>query len=327
MHDFDMSRNSKISSYLNDKFTRRILITGAGGMLGNSFATSLANYLPHVEAAALSHDQLDVRNRKDVLKWQNWLNGGWIIHCAALVSVEGCASNPDLARETIVEGTQNIIDLAKDSGAGVLYPQSFLIFDGSDLPIPEDEQPRPLALYGRLKMEAETLVKKGVERSICVRMAGFFGGQHRDKNFVGKIIQEMARKIKNGESSISIGDRIWQPTWTDDLALNSLMLVCAEKTGVYQMACHGTASFYDLTKEIVNQLNWQDKIQVVKVSVEDVTAQELGKRPSRAELSCQYIREQGLDIQRPWAEALHEYLKAPFFDQFRNMQFEIQNRF
>lgn len=313
------SRERKISEYLNSMFTKRILITGAGGMLGNSFVTTLTKYLPEVEVAALRHDQLDVRNRDEVLSWCDWIKGGWIIHCAALVSVEGCASNPDLAKETIVGGTQNIIDLASLSGAGVLYPQSFLVFDGSDQPIPEEETPRPLALYGQLKFEAETLVRKSLAKSICVRMAGFFGGQQRDKNFVGKIILEIARKINNGELSISIGDRVWQPTWTDDLALNSLILIGAKKSGVYQMACHGTASFYELTKEIVKHLNWQEKIQIIKVSVEDVTTQELGKRPSRAELSCQYIREQGLDIQRPWAETLEEYLSDPYFNHYRNI--------
>lgn len=323
MQKKDEFRDSLIRKHLNAGFAKRILITGAGGMLGNSFVAVLDKYSPtdmfNVDVAALRHDQLDVRNREAVLSYHDWIKDGWIIHCAALVSVEGCASNPDLAKETIVGGTQNIIDLASLSGAGVLYPQSFLVFDGSDQPIPEEEMPRPLALYGQLKFEAETLVRKSLAKSICVRMAGFFGGQQRDKNFVGKIIQEISRKIKAGEPSISIGDRVWQPTWTDDLALNSLLLMGAEKTGIYQMACHGTASFYDLTKEIVKQLNWQDKIKIVKVSVEDVTSQELGKRPSRAELSCQYIREQGLDIQRPWAETLEEYLSDPYFNQYRDI--------
>lgn len=316
-------RERAVKRCLAAGFTKRILITGAGGMLGNSFVTALAKFfqtdMSNVEVTALRHDQLDVRNREVVLSWQDWIKDGWIIHCAALVSVEGCASNPALARGTIVDGTQNIVDLARLSGAGVLYPQSFLVFDGSDQPIPEEETPRPLALYGQLKYEAETLVRNSLAKSICVRMAGFFGGQQRDKNFVGKIIQEIARKIENGEPSISIGDRIWQPTWTDDLALNSLILLGAQKTGIYQMACHGTASFYDITKEIVKHLNWQDKIQILEVSAEGVTAHELGKRPGRAELSCQYIREQGLDFQRPWAEALEEYLSDSYFNQYRDI--------
>ncbi|MGZ5280311.1 MAG: sugar nucleotide-binding protein, partial [Pseudobdellovibrionaceae bacterium] len=302
---------------LTSHFPSRILITGAHGMLGNSFRTQLAQKFPQTEVAVLGHAQLDVRNPAEVLKWKDWIQGGWILHCAALVNVEGCARDPQLARDTIVEGTRNVVDLALAANAGVLYPQSFLIFAGSEEPIPEDQTPQPLALYGQLKLEAETLIREKVTKSLSVRMAGFFGGLEKDKNFVGKIIQQMAQKIEAGEKQIAIGDRVWQPTWTDDLALNSLALINAGKVGLYQMACHGTASFFELTQEIVKNLGWQNKIQVTPVSVEAVTTNELGKRPGRAELSCSRLKQDGLDLQKSWRDSLKEYMSHPYFEQYR----------
>jgi dTDP-4-dehydrorhamnose reductase len=299
------------------QFPKRILITGAHGMLGHSFRQVLAERFPQCEVAAFGHQDLDVRHRAEVLKWTDWIRDGWILHCAALVNVEGCARDPQLARETIVDGTQNVIDLAKAARAGLLYPQSFLIFDGSNEPIPEDQTPKPLALYGQLKLEAETKIREQIAQHLCIRMAGFFGGYQRDKNFVGKIIQQMAQKIAAGEKQISIGDRVWQPTWTDDLALNSLALIQAGKTGLFQMACHGTASFFELTQEIVKNLGWQNQIQVVPTSIEAVTGDELGKRPTRAELSCARLKAEGQDLQKSWRDTLKTYLNNPYFDPYR----------
>jgi len=298
--------------------SKRILITGAHGMLGNSFKEQLAKYLPHCEIKALGKNELDVRDVDQVMSMDSWLKEGWIIHCAAFVNVEGCAENPTLARDTIVGGTKNLLALAKKTGSYFFYPQSFLIYDGSSELISEEILPNPMSLYGQLKFEAEKLILENHKESIIVRMAGFFGGNQRDKNFVGKIIKHISQLIKEGHAQIKVGDRVWQPTWTDDLALNSLLLMSAAAPGVYQMACHGSASFYQLTKEIVNHLNWNDLIEVIQVKESEVTSNERGRRPSKAELDCGLLKAKGLDFQRPWGVTLKEYLSDSYFDSYRN---------
>jgi len=300
--------------------SKPILITGAQGMLGNSFKEQLSKYLPDAQVKALSKNELDIRNKEQVLNLASWLNGGWIIHCAAFVNVEGCAQNPTLARETIVEGTKNLLSLAQKAGAQFFYPQSFLIYDGSFELITEETQPNPLSLYGQLKLETEKMILEAmVDTAIIVRMAGFFGGNQRDKNFVGKIIKHMSQLIHEGQKQIKVGDRIWQPTWTDDLALNSLLLMATNSTGIFQMASHGSASFYQLTKEIIQHLNWDELIEIIPVKESEISSNELGRRPAKAELDCHLLKTKGLDYQRPWNTTLKEYLNNSYFDSYRNM--------
>ena len=93
--------------------------------------------------------------------------------------------------------------------------------------------------------------------------------------------------------------------------------MAAKKQGKVQMACHGTASFFELTKAIAEELNWHRHIDVVPVSASEVSKHELGKRPNSAELSCTYLRSSGLDIQRGWKESLKEYLSDDYFSAFR----------
>lgn len=294
----------------------RFLVTGGKGMLGREFARSLAN-LPGAEVRALGKDELDVRDFSAMLAQADWLAGGWLVHCAARVDVEGCAREPDAARETIVGGTRNAIALARSAGSRLFYPQSFLVYDGATNPIPEADEPRPLNFYGQIKYEAELAIRAACDDALIVRMAGFFGGEEADKNFVGRIIPPMFAAMQRGEKSFQIGDRVWQPTWTHDLADNSTQLMQAGVTGVFQMACHGSASFADIGREIVLALGWQDRFAIEEVSATAVAQSELGRRPDVAILACDRLRDERLDLQRDWRSTLHAYLRHPYFDQYR----------
>lgn len=294
----------------------RLLVTGGEGMLGRALAGHAAS-LPEALFSAPGRKDLDVRDNDAVMRAAAQAEGGWIAHCAATVDVEGCARDPQNAREIIVEGTRNVVRAAKAAGARVFYPQSFLIYDGATNPIPDDETPRPLSLYGKLKLEAEQIISAEMDDALIVRMAGFFGGEEADKNFVGRIIPVMFAAMERGETRFNVGDRIWQPTWTHDLAGNSIELMLAGKRGFYQMACHGNATFAELAREIVVALGWEDRFHIEQVAAGNIAQNELGKRPDMAILCCARLREEGLDLQRDWRTTVHAYLQHSYFDRYR----------
>ena len=293
------------------------LVTGGRGMLGREFARELAG-MPNARHFAPDKHQLDVRDESAMNAAAKHAEGGWLIHCAAMVSVEDCARNPDTAREIIIDGTHHAITTAKSAGARLFYPQSFLTHDGRVNPIAEEEEQRPLSLYGKLKLDAQHLIEEALgDDALVVCMAGFFGGEEADKNFVGRIIPVMHAAILRGEESFEVGDRVWQPTWTRDLAFNSLQLMLAGARGRYQMACHGAATFAAVAQQIVEALGWTERLVVVPVAAAGVSANELGRRPDRAVLSCSRLRAEHLDLQRDWRAALNAYLRHPFFDRYR----------
>ncbi len=295
-----------------------VFVTGAAGMLGTAFAAESVHF-PQFKFHACSHDELDVRDASALDAWSDRIAGGWIVHCAALVDVEGCARQPDLARDTIVEGTRNVMALARKSGARVVYPQSFLIYDGGDDPIAEDCDPHPLHLYGQLKLEAEQIVRDAGPTSLAIRMAGFFGGGPKDKNFVGRIIPAIEAATVRGDKSFAVGDRVWQPTWTKDLAFNTLHLMASGAGGTYQMGSLGAASFAEIAEIIVEQLGWSNRIAIEHVSAAAVAVSELGQRPNRAILSCDRLNREGVNLQRCWQATLRCYLTDPYFDRFRRL--------
>lgn len=103
-------------------------------MLGSALSKQ-ASQFPGLEVRAPGHDELDVRDTEALGVFGDW----------------ECARDSEGARAVIVEGTRNVAELARKSGARLLFPQSFLVYDGHQNPIAEDEiaedeQPRPLSL-------------------------------------------------------------------------------------------------------------------------------------------------------------------------------------
>jgi len=290
---------------------KTIVITGAAGMLGRSFVEALAGW-PVERVLALSHAELDVVDRAAVLALAAQ-KPDVILHCAADVNAERCEAEPERCHAVQVDGTAHVAELAEATGARVLYPQSFLIFDGSSLPIVEETVPAPLSVYGRCKLEAEQLLRARLPETVVVRMAGFFGGDEADKNFVGLFTRKLAQLLAEGVRSYQVGDRVWQPTWTLDLARNCLTLLDEGQSGLYTMATRGEASFHELAVACVEELGLSHLMSIEKVAAAQVARAEKARRPDRAVMENRRLAAEGLDHQRPWRAALAEYLARPYF--------------
>jgi dTDP-4-dehydrorhamnose reductase len=298
--------------------TSRVLITGASGMLGSAFAEALETDHAGSEVFACGRMDLDVRDRDAVIGFAS-RSPDLIIHCAADTNADRCESNPSECWNTQVGGTRNVIDLAAATGATVVYPQSFLIFSGGDDAIHSGTEPNPISVYGRCKLEAEVAIRSSEINSLVVRMAGFFGGASKDKNFVGKFTRKIAALLSEGKREYSVGDRIWQPTYTRDLARNTLLLLQHGQTGLWSMACEGEASFYELARETVELLGLAGRFDVLPAPRESNVAGDIAARPQRAVISNAQLHSAGLCIQRDWRVALAEYLENPWFkDLFRD---------
>ena len=294
----------------------RMLITGADGMLGRAFREGLQPLGDKVELVALPHEELDVTDAEAVLALAG-RGFDIIVHCAAMTLADECERDPDRARLVQVVGTENVARLALATGARVLYPQSVFIFDGKELPVTEQTAPAPVHVYGRVKLEAECLLLAQVPETLAVRMAGFFGGDGKDKNFVGQFVRQVEALLAQGGGSIEVGDRMWQPTYTLDLARNALLLVAAGRHGVFHMGGLGEATFFDVARICVDALGLAGEIDLRPCAAEAFARAELAPRPLRMVTANHRLDAEGLCRQRCWEDALREYLARPYFDAIR----------
>ena len=291
---------------------KRVLITGADGMLGRAFQAVLASAYPSTVVLARTRQQLDVTLRDRVLaEHVNQVDA--IIHCAADVNADRCEAMPEQCRTIQVDGTRNVIDLAKSCNMTVFYPQSFLIYGENASDVDENTPPDPKSTYACCKLEAERLLASSGVRSLVVRMGGFFGGEERDKNFVGKFTRKIQALLHEGADTYGVGTRVWQPTFTEDLARNSLLLMDAAQSGVWCMSCEGHASFHELACHCIRVLKLDRQMKIAPIDAHAVETPDMAYRPNRVTMSNSKLKQAGLYGQRRWQDAVAEYLSRPWF--------------
>lgn len=301
---------------------RSILITGADGMLGRAFSEAIGQVAPAARLLARSRAELDVTDGAQVMSMMTE-RPDIILHCAGLTNADWCEREPDETWRVHLGGTQNIVRLATECGARVFYPQSVFVFDGSELPVTERTRPAPGLEYGRAKLAAETLVLQHLPSALVVRLAGFFGGDEKDKNFVGQFARDIGRLLSEGRSTVEVGDRVWQPTYTLDHARNVLLLLAHDRSGLFHMGSVDAAAapaevpFFEVAQEMVTALGLREQLRVSPSSAAPFSAAEAARRPMRMVTANLRLDAEGLNRQRDWRVALHEYLARPFFDGLR----------
>lgn len=79
-----------------------------------------------------------------------------IVHLAAEASPQRASQRPDRARRTNVEGTRNVIDLARRRRARLVFLSTGQVYGpGGGRPLREDDPLRPGNVYAQTKAEAE----------------------------------------------------------------------------------------------------------------------------------------------------------------------------
>ena len=118
---------------------RGYLITGAGGQLG----AALREVFP--EADARTRAELDVTRPFSA-------DADLVLHAAAWTDVDGAESDPAGAELVNVAGTRNVAALS----VPVVYFSTDYVFDGIKRePYLESDEPGPVSVYGRTKLEGE----------------------------------------------------------------------------------------------------------------------------------------------------------------------------
>ena len=131
-----------------------------------------------------------------------------------------------------------------------------------------------------------------------------FGGQKKDKKFVGKIASRcMAQGSGIGEIK-AVNDKFGSPTYAKDLLNNTRVLAGTGFYGLYHVVNNGCCTRYDLAVEIAQILG--SRVRVVPVSSDSFV---LSAPRSGSEVARSYKLELlGLNYMRDWREALREYL-------------------
>jgi len=266
----------------------KVLITGGTGRLGRVLNKILLK--ENYSTIPLGSKELDLTNDFVTDKITRY-NPDYIIHTAALSSVDKCEKNPDLAFNINTLGTKRVVDAAVKINVPILYISTDYVFNGQCPPYFEDDEPAPVNIYGDSKFQGEKFVKK-VSTAIILRVSWLFGPEGND--FVEFV-------LKAEEPIYVIKNQISKPTSTVDLSYAILNLIKKEVRGIYHFA----------NPPQINRLEWVKtilKINKLNKKIRETNWVDLNlpaKRPLNSTLSTDKYEGEFEEI-RSWVETLKE---------------------
>jgi dTDP-4-dehydrorhamnose reductase len=253
---------------------RGYLITGAGGQLG----AALREAFP--EADARTRAELDVTEPFS-------LETELVLHAAAWTDVDGAEADPGGAELVNVDGTRNVAAL----GVPVVYFSTDYVFDGTKRePYVESDEPRPVSVYGRTKLEGEQEVHEGW----IVRSSWLFGWT--GKNFVRTML---ALGAEHDEVGV-VADQVGSPTFTGHLAEATRDLLSLPQ-GTWHLAAEGECSWAEFARAIFEEAG-------LSCRVNEITTEELGRPAARPAYSVLRSEREGAPRLPRWRDGLRACL-------------------
>ncbi len=156
-----------------------------------------------------------------------------IVHCGALTHVDYCEDHVQESYEKTVQSTINLIKLANECKARMVYISTDYVYDGVNGPYREDAPFNPLSVYARHKLEAEQLVMRDIANPLVMRVTNVYGNELRGKNFVARIIDQCRN---NQKLTLKLPyDQYASPVNAWDIARAMYLLLRDGKSGIYNM--------------------------------------------------------------------------------------------
>ena len=275
----------------------KVFITGLAGQLGHETAGVLRTR--GTPFLGVGSAELDITDRKQVLRLITDCHPDAVIHCAAYTQVDRAEDDVERCMRVNVEGTRNIAEACRAVGAKMLYISTDYVFPGTgETPWETDDPTGPLNVYGKSKLEGELAVKELLDRRFIIRTSWLIG--EHGNNFV----KTMLRLAEEHRTLRVVEDQIGSPTFTADLAPLLCEMIETEKYGVYHATNEGFCSWAELA-EAVFRLAKKD-VMVQHVSTEEYGAKAL--RPKNSRLSKRSLDEGGFDRLPEWEESLARML-------------------
>jgi dTDP-4-dehydrorhamnose reductase len=258
----------------------RILVTGVTGQVGGALMSRLQNF-----AALLAADRavLDLSMPQSIPGALDRLAPDIIVNPAAYTAVDKAEDEPALAMRVNAEAPGVIARWAAARDVPLVHFSTDYVFDGSgERPWREDDETRPLSVYGTSKLIGENEVRAAGGPFLIVRTSWVYAAT--GKNFL-RTIAGLARERK--ELRI-VADQIGAPTSAAFIAdvvadmlsdgIESARERRTQSGGLLNVATAGETSWHGFACAIVEGL----KARGVKLAVERITPIGTDQYPTKA---------------------------------------------
>ena len=278
----------------------KILLTGARGQLGCDCQAILGT--KH-ELIATDLPEFDVSEATQVRDRVAAVMPQVILNCAAFTRVDDCEQQRELAARVNAEAPRLLAAAARVVGAHLIHISTDYVFDGAR-PVPqpylENDAPHPLSVYGATKLAGEQAVLASGARFAILRTAWLYG--RHGGNFP-KTMLRLALAQPEQERKV-IAEQFGSPPWSWRLAEQIGRVIAAGAEGIFHATAEGHTTWFDFAGVFLKAMGVPHKLAPCAVADFPLPA----RRPVNAILENARLKKAGLNVMRPWAADVAEFV-------------------
>ena len=271
---------------------KKILITGANGLLGNKLVSLLSQQQDvHLLATAkgicrfflpdnVMYRTLDITNADACKNLFNEFQPDALIHAAAMTQVDACEDDREACDLINISGVSNLINAIGNRNTHFVHISTDFIYEGNEEEYFEGSKVNPLNYYGISKWKSEQLFEK-VSFPYSILRTVLVYGVLQDLSRTNIVLWAKA-ELEKGEKINVVNDQFRCPTLAEDLACACLQVIQENATGVYHVCGKDFLSILDIVFEIANY--WGLDESLIN-SISSVALNQRARRPSKTNLN------------------------------------------
>ncbi|MEZ6194470.1 MAG: dTDP-4-dehydrorhamnose reductase [Planctomycetota bacterium] len=285
----------------------KVLVAGAAGMLGRKILEVFAGRAECVPTSLAGEEDgpgfrtLDLRDERAIEDRLASERPDAVINCAAYTAVDRCEDEETLAFEINAEAPGRLAAACARRGVRFVHFSTDYVFDGRlGRAYAEDDAPSPESAYGRTKLEGERRVREAGGDWLIARIQWLYG--EHGPNFA----ETMLRLAASQPRLRVVSDQFGSPTYTGDVARETLRLLEARQSGLFHVTNRGETSWHGFARAVLDRGGWSG------TPIDAITTAEFprpARRPAYSVLENRRLEATIGRTMRVWTEALDEYME------------------
>ena len=278
---------------------KKILITGANGLLGRKLVSLLSQQKDLSLVATAKGDcrfflpskivyrSLDITNADVCKNLINEFQPDALIHTAAMTQVDVCEDEREACDIINIRGVSNLIKAIGNRNTHFVHLSTDFIYEGDEEEYFEDSKVNPLNYYGRSKWKSEKLFEK-VSFPYSILRTVLVYGVVQDLSRTNIVLWAKAA-LEKGEKINVVDDQYRCPTLAEDLAYACLQVIQEKATGVYHVSGKDFLSILDIVFEIADY--WGLDKSLIN-SISSVSLNQKARRPLKTNLNISKAKQE-----------------------------------
>jgi len=271
-----------------DKGKKRVLVTGAGGFVGDR----LCRYLragtgweilgtsrskgPGVDTVA------DLTDRHQVEELKAGFPADIVIHSAAVARTDVCEADRELCHRINVVSTKNLLDAF--SPAKFFYFSTYAVYNTPGGNCTESAPTHPTNYYIETKLESEKLVSAH-PGSVILRPSVIFGYtaiERTSRNYFMQLLDN----VRSHRKMQSPTDQYFNPVHVDLVCTIILQAISRDIAGIYNIGSNEPVSKFSFNQKVMRRFGFDESY------LEGIDSSALAvKRPNNGTISSRAIQE------------------------------------